>query len=178
MRNLTSVLSCLLVESRFQPAPVLLVGDPEVLAEGIEPLPDPFALVSTAKGNAVVLRHPDPTGSAFVWVAGPGAVQEVTTVLRLDALDREPTFLGFLDCPSGRLVVGTPGAVAAWGSEVEPDDGLAAQAKAYRADRRHCGLVVVARVEPGPHRVSGVAGDDGLDALVVEPAGEAALLAS
>jgi hypothetical protein len=35
-------------------------------------------------------------------------------------------------------------------------------------DRRHCGLVVVALVAPGPHRVSGVVGTGGIDAVVVE----------
>jgi hypothetical protein len=176
MGSLTSLLSCLLLESRLRPAPVLLVGDPEVLAQGIEPSDDPFSIVSTGLGKAAVLRHPDPSGSAFVWVGGRGPVQEITAVLRLDAGDGERIDLGHLDCPSGRVVVGSPEAVAAWGVEIEPDEGLLAQARAYGVDRRHHGLVVVTRVQPGSHRVSGIAGTGGLDALIVEAGYQDSLL--
>lgn len=155
----------LLVESVLQGAGALLVGDPEVLSE--LDLPSDPGIVSTAAGNAVVL-HPD--CRAFVWVAGSAAVDRVSVFVHLEAVDREPVPLGHIDCPSGRLVVGRPADVAAWGADAEPADGLIAQARAYRADRRHCGLIVVARVELGPRPVWAVVGDDGFDALLVENA--------
>jgi hypothetical protein len=148
----------MLVESVLQRADVLLVGDPEVLAQMGE-LPADAGIISTPLGNVVLLRRfgvPTETsgfGGVHVWVAGQDQVTEVTVSLRLDALEQEPSLVGEVDCPSSRVVVGTPDAVTAWGPEVEPVDGLVAQARAYREDRRHCGLIVVARVPAGPHRV-------------------------
>jgi hypothetical protein len=165
MGSLASSLSDLLVESVLRRADVLLVGDPEVLAH-VE-LPPEAGIVPTPAGNAVVVHNPG--ASAFVWVAGSpdGPVRELTAALRLDALEREPALFGYIDCPSGRVVVGTPDAVAAWGDDIEPDDGLFAQARAYSPGRRHRGLIVVAQVESGRHRVLVAAGAEGIEALVV-----------
>jgi hypothetical protein len=157
----------MLVESVLPRADVLLVGDPEVLGQMGE-LPAAPGIVSTPGGNAVVLHNPAAT--SFVWVAGQGQVTQVTVSLRLDALEQEPSLLGEIDCPSGRIVVGTPEVVSAWGPEVEPADDLVAQARAYTPDRRHCGLIVVARVEPGRREIFAVTGDNGIDCVVVHGA--------
>jgi hypothetical protein len=166
----------MLVESVLQRADVLLVGDPEVLGQMGELPADP-GIVSTPAGNVVVLHNPG--ASSFVWVAGESSVTEVTVSLHLDALEGAPEPLGHIDCPSGRLIIGTPEAVAAWGDQIAPADGLVAQARAYTPDRRHCGLIVVARVEPGPRRVLAMASDESIDALVVdcEPSEEGAGMA-
>jgi len=159
-------LSGLLVESVLRRATVLLIGDPDVLAH-LE-LPGEAGIRSTPTGNALVVDNPG--ASAFVWVAGSpdGPVRELTAALRLDALEEEPALVGFIDCPSGRVVVGTPDAVAAWGDDIEPEHGLIAQARAYSPGRHHRGLIVVAHIEPGPHRVLAVAGAEAIEALVVD----------
>ena len=154
-------LTDLLVESVLRGADVLLVGDPEVLAH-IDELPAEPGLTTTPAGTALVLHG---GASSFVWVVGKGAVDDVRVSLSLDALDEPLEPVGAIDCPSGHLVVGTPEAVAAWGEGIEPADGLVAQARAYTSGRRHCGLIVVARVLPGPRQVFAT-GD--LDALVVD----------
>ena len=176
---LSTALSSLLVESRLHPAGTVLVGDPAVLAGGPAAGAgagagaggsSPFTSLVTGGGLAAEVRQADPTGSAFVWVGGGagGAVRRVTAAFALDALGAEPAFVGHVDCPSGRLVVGTPEAVAAWGDDVEPGDGFPAQARAYRSDRRYCGLVVVARVPPGPHPVFALGSPGRLDGVVVD----------
>jgi hypothetical protein len=162
-------LSSILVESVLR-AETLFIGDPEVLPY-LEASGDACGLVDTSAGQALVLRNRGaPTeasgfGGVFVWVAGSSAADDVRVSLSIDALDEPLLPLGTIDCPSGRLVVGAPDAVAAWGEGIEPADGLAAQARAYTPDRRHCGLIVVARVLPGPRQVFAT---DGLDALVVD----------
>ena len=163
----------LLVESVLHSHGTILVGDPVVLAQ-IE-FPAEPGIVPIPAGNAVVLHASSP---AFVWVAGSSEVATLTVTTHLDSPEGEPAALGHVDCPSGRIVVGTPEAVAAWGDEIQPDDGLLAQARAYRSDRRHCGHVIVARVLPGRRQVLAVAGAEGIHALVVDcAAGMAGLLA-
>lgn len=157
-------LSGLLVESPVRSPGTLLVGDPAVLARA--PLAAggdvPFAPLAADAGLAAALRPPDPAATALVWVGGtPRAVQRVVVSFRLDTPRWRPVFLGHVDCPSGRLVVGGAEAVAAWGDDAEPDHGLAAQARAFRPGRRYGGLVVVARVPAGPHPVLGLAGPAG-----------------
>jgi hypothetical protein len=163
--TVASALSHLLVESRLS-GDVLVLGDPAVVVGGLEPGHGP--IIEEERGTAVVIRG----GSASVWVAGPTAVRQLVVVFRHDVLDGTPSYVGDIDCPSGRLVVGTPEAVAAWGADVEPDGELPAQARAYRPSRHHCGLIVVARVPAGTHPVLAVAGADGPDALVVEVAAD------
>jgi hypothetical protein len=135
----------ILVESVLR-AHVLLVGDPELLpqlelpADGITPTPN---------GNTLVVHVP---ASAHVSVAGSDRVESVRLLLDLDAPDTALEPRGHVDCPSGRLVIGSPEAIAAWGESIEPDDGLMAQARAYTARRRHLGHVVIARVPCGRHQ--------------------------
>ena len=155
--------SNLLVESVLHGAGTMLVGDPQVLAQ-LE-LPADEGILPTPAGNAVVISA---KSSVFVWVAGSVEIASLTVATSLDSPDREPTLIGHVDCPSGRIVVGTVEAVAAWGDEIEPDGDLIAQARAYRPDRRHCGHIIVARVLSGPHRVLGIAGHERLDGVMVD----------
>jgi hypothetical protein len=179
--TLASALSHLVVESLLRPAGALILGDPDVIAglATVEAADEPVTVVSGDAGTAALVRHPAPGGNAFVWVTGGalGPVRQVATAFRLDGLDRHPSAVAWLDCPSGRLVVGTPEAVAAWGTDIEPEEGLSAQARAFRPARRYCGLVVVARVPRRPHRILALEGATGLHAVIVDVAAEEFALA-
>jgi hypothetical protein len=152
--------SSVVVESAFRQAEWLVVGDPKVAASGPVVEPDEAGgtvrFVDRPGGRLLVLRNPWPEEAALVSAAGVG--DERVDRLALSFGDGDPDgprggreTAGTLECPSGRLVVGTPEAVAAWGADARPADGLSAQARAYRYGRVPAllGLVLVAHVKAG-----------------------------
>ena len=150
--------SSVVVESAFRQAEWLVVGDPKVAASGpvVEPdeVPAPAGFVDRSGGRLLVLRNPWPEEAALVSAAGVGDERVDRLALSFGDGDSRPgtaETAGTLECPSGRLVVGTPAAVAAWGAEARPAEGLSAQARAYRYGRVPAllGLVVVARITAG-----------------------------
>ena len=64
---------------------------------------------------------------------------------------------GELTLGSGRLVVGAPDVVAAWGAAVDTGDGSSVRARVHRG-RQRLGLIVVAHCPPGPAMVATGAG--------------------
>jgi hypothetical protein len=127
------------VESAFRQAEWLVIGDPKVAASGpvVEPgdTGEGVRFEDRPGGRLLVLRNPWPEEAALVSAAGYGDERVDRLVLSFgdgDARPGSPDTAGTLECPSGRLVVGTPEAVAAWGAEARPADGLSAQARAYR----------------------------------------------
>lgn len=174
MRTVGAVLSShLVVESCLPASPLLLLGDPMVLAgAGMTPESGGVAVDGPA-GRYLAIRRPD--RRPFVWVAGrDSTVGDVSVVFHPDRLDAPLVHEAEIDCPSGRLVVGPPDAVSAWGVDVEPDNPLCAQARAYRPGRRYCGLIVVALVPTGRHRVFAARRGDEITAVAIG-VGESAL---
>lgn len=174
--------SSVVVESAFREAEWLVVGDPKVAASGPVVEPDEAGevarFVDRPGGRLLVLRNPWPEEAALVSAAGVGDERVDRLALRfgdsdLDSTAGGPETAGTLECPSGRLVVGTPEAVAAWGADARPADGLSAQARAYRYGRVPAllGLVVVAHVKAGWAPVQLRADDEGrlVDAIVSAP---------
>jgi hypothetical protein len=151
--------SSVVVESAFRQAEWLVIGDPKVAASGPaveldETTGELARFVDRPGGRLLVLRNPWPEEAALVSAAGYGDERVDRLALSFgdgDARPGSPEVAGTLECPSGRLVVGTPEAVAAWGAEARPADGLSAQARAYRYGRVPAllGLVVVAQVKAG-----------------------------
>lgn len=146
------------VESAFRQAEWLVVGDPKVAASGPVVEPDEAGgtvrFVDRPGGRLLVLRNPWPEAAALVSAAGVGDERVDRLALSFgdgDLAPGGPETAGTLECPSGRLVVGTPEAVAAWGADARPAEGLSAQARAYRYGQVPAllGLVVVAHVKAG-----------------------------
>ena len=145
------------VESAFRQAEWLVVGDPKVAASGPVVEPDEAGgtvrFVDRPGGRLLVLRNPWPEEAALVSAAGVGDERVDRLALSFGDGDAPGALetAGTLECPSGRLVVGTPEAVAAWGADARPAEGLSAQARAYRYGRVPAllGLVVVAHVKAG-----------------------------
>ncbi len=146
------------VESAFRQAEWLVVGDPKVAASGPAVEPDEAGevarFVDRPGGRLLVLRNPWPDEAALVSAAGMGDERVDRLALSFgdgDSTAGGPETAGTLECPSGRLVVGTPAAVAAWGGDARPAEGLSAQARAYRYGRVPAllGLVVVAHIKAG-----------------------------
>src|SRR5688572_14666298 len=150
------------VESAFRQAEWLVVGDPKVAASGPAVEPDEAGevarFVDRPGGRLLVLRNPWPEEAALVSAAGIGDERVDRLALSFgdgdgdgDGTTDRPGTAGTLECPSGRLVVGTPAAVAAWGADARPADGLSAQARAYRYGHVPAllGLVVVAHIKAG-----------------------------
>ena len=167
VRTVGAMLSSqLVVESCLPPSPLLLVGDPVVLAGAGDPPEGGGVVVDGAAGRYLAIRRPD--RRPFVWVAGTGStVDDLSVVFHPDRLEEPLEYHAEIDCPSGRLVVGPPEAVRAWGPDVEPDDHLCAQARAYRPGRCYCGLIVVALVPSGRHPVFTAGDDDAISAVTV-----------
>lgn len=153
------------VEANFEGVDLLLIGDPSVLADAAPVTGSytgkPWAFVDLPKGRALAIDGPGEGDGPFVWVTrsddGPLASVDVSPWLA----DSDPEALtedvGTIECPSGRIVVGTPESIAYWGRhvDVEDEEHLAQM----RADwdvpgRLYDSYIVVARVpERSPCRV-------------------------
>ena len=144
-------------------APLVVVADPVVAASGPPVTLDelraaldtaPSSPVAGCGGGGVVLLE-RPTGTIlavanpakdsglFVWASG--------TFLAVVADPDGDTALnaaGELTVCSGRLVVGAPDVIAAWGPEVDTGDGSAVRARMLRG-RTRLGLIVVANAALG-----------------------------
>jgi len=139
-------------------APLVVVADPVVAASGDPVSADDLAgrgaaLVERPAGRLLAMANPGPGSGLFVWVTSTG----LSVVADTDA-DGDLGPLGDLTVCSGRLVVGAPDVVAAWGAEVDTGDGSPARARVHRG-RTRLGLIVVAHAPSGAAAVaSGAAG--------------------
>lgn len=125
-------------------------------------------------GSILAFANPDPGSGLFVFVsrASLAVVADPDAEGPLEAA-------GELTVCSGRLVVGAPEVVAAWGADVDTGDGSPARARMHRG-RTRLGLIVVthapsglAVVDRGPGAVTvgfPPAGPDRVPCHVPEPA--------
>ena|SRR5688572_1667891 len=129
-------------------APLVVIADPVVAASGPAVTPDELggagcALLERPGGSVLAVANPAESG-LFVW-AGRDFVAVVADPDRDTPLDPS----GELTLVSGRLVVGAPDVVAAWGADVDTGDGSAVRARVHRG-RQRLGLIVVAHCPPRP----------------------------
>ena len=92
------------------------------------------------------------TGGLFVWVA-----RDYLAVVADPDQDTPLEPAGELTVVSGRLVVGAPDVVVAWGADVDTGDGSRARARMHHG-RQRLGLIVVTHATNGQATVSGGAG--------------------
>lgn len=131
--------------------PVVVIADPVVAASGppatlatLADVPDGgAALLERPAGTMLVFANPDPDSALFVWATGTSlaVVAEPDTDMVLDAV-------GELTICSGRLVVGAPEVLAAWGPDADTGDGSPVRARMHRG-RQRLGLIVVAHALTG-----------------------------
>lgn len=134
-------------------APLVVVADPVVAASGPAATLDELggggaALLVRPAGTVLALANPDPAAGLFVWVS--------TTFLAVVAEPDRDTALqpaGDLTVVSGRLVVGAPDVVAAWGADVDTGDGSPVRARMHRG-RSRLGLIVVSEAPQGAAAVT------------------------
>ena len=129
-------------------SPLVVIADPVVAASGPPPTADDLAgagsvLLERPAGSMLVFANPDPDSGLFVW-----ATQNALAVVADPDTDTDLEAAGQLTVCSGRLVVGEPEVVAAWGVDVDTGDGSAVRARMHRG-RTRLGLIVVADVAIG-----------------------------
>jgi hypothetical protein len=129
-------------------APLVVIADPVVAASGppvtVEELAGGgAALLERPAGTLLAFANPAPGSGLFVW-AGRNFLAVVADPDHDVALD----VAGELNVSSGRLVVGAPEVVAAWGPDVDTADGSAVRARMH-AGRTKLGLIVVAHTACG-----------------------------
>jgi hypothetical protein len=133
--------------------PLVVVADPVVAASGPPVTADEVgrggvALLDRPAGRLLALANPAPEAALFVW-AGGSFVAVVAEPDRDTPL--EPA--GPLTVVAGRLVVGAPEVVAAWGPDVDTGDGSTVRARMHRG-RSRLGLIVVTHTPSGAATVS------------------------
>jgi hypothetical protein len=133
-------------------SPLVVIADPVVAASGPPPTADDLAgaaavVLERPAGSMLVFANPDPDSGLFVWVSN-GALAVVAD----PGADAPLDAAGELTVCSGRLVVGAPDVVAAWGPEVDTGDGSAVRARIHRG-RARLGLIVVCTTPTGPAAV-------------------------
>lgn len=138
-------------------APLVVIADPVVAASGPPVTVDDLrgggvALVERPAGSILAFANPAPGSGLFVFVtrASLAVVADPDAEGALEAA-------GELTVCSGRLVVGAPDVVAAWGAEVDTGDGSAARARVHRG-RTRLGLIVVCQTPCGRAAVNTAAG--------------------
>jgi hypothetical protein len=129
-------------------APLVVVADPVVAASGPPVTLDEVggggvALVERPAGSMLVFANPGPGSGLFVFVSR-GSLAVVADPDAEGPLEAA----GELTVCSGRLVVGAPEVVAAWGPDVDTGDGSAARARVHRG-RTRLGLIVVCHTPSG-----------------------------
>ena len=134
-------------------APLVVIADPVVAASGPPATLDELggrgaALLGRPAGTILAIANPAPDSALFVWASG-------TFLAVVADPDRDtplaPT--GEITVRSGRLVVGAPEVVAAWGPEADTGDGSSVRARMHRG-RQRLGLIVVTHTPPGPAPVA------------------------
>jgi hypothetical protein len=148
-------------------APIVVIADPVVAASGPPPSVDELAgtgagLVGRSAGSMLVFANPDPDSGLFVW-----ATKGSLAVVADPETDAPLEAAGQLTVCSGRLVVGAPDVVAAWGADVDSGDGSPVRARVHRG-RTRLGLIVVAHTDLGQAAVTIGAGA----AAVLFPSGD------
>ena len=134
-------------------APLVVIADPVVAASGPPATVDDLggagaALVERPAGSLLVFANPDRDSGLFVW-----ATKGSLAVRSDPGPDPVLEAAGELTVCSGRLVVGAPEVVAAWGADVDTGDGSSARGRMHRGGTR-LGLVVVTHTPLGQAAVS------------------------
>lgn len=134
-------------------APLVVIADPSVAASGPPATSDDLAgggaaLLERPAGTILVVANPEPDSGLFVWVT-----RTAVTVIADPDRDVALTPAGKLTVCSGRLVVGAPDVVAAWGADVDTGDGSKARARVHRG-RQPLGLIIVCHTPAGHAAVS------------------------
>jgi hypothetical protein len=144
-------------------APLVVIADPVVAASGPPATLDELAASVTARsssqggclggGGVALLERPagtilavaNPTNDSglFVW-----ASSTFLAVIADPDADTPLDPAGELTVCSGRLVVGAPDVIAAWGSDVDTGDGSPVRARVHHR-RTRLGLIVVAHTPLG-----------------------------
>jgi hypothetical protein len=144
-------------------APLVVIADPVVAASGPPATLDEFAdrkegsgggavLLERPAGTILAFANPSPGSGLFVWAA------RTCVAVVSDPDDDSPLdTLAELTVCSGRLVVGAPEVVAAWGPDADTGDGSTARARMHRG-RQRLGLIVMSHCPSGPATVSTGAG--------------------
>jgi hypothetical protein len=138
-------------------APLVVIADPVVAASGAPVTPDElggagWALLERPAGAMLAVANPAGESGLFVWAA-----RDFVAVVADPDRDTPLDPSGALTLVSGRLVVGAPDVVAAWGADVDTGDGSPVRARVHRG-RQRLGLIVVAHCPPGPATVATGAG--------------------
>jgi hypothetical protein len=123
-------------------APLVVIADPVVAASGPPATMDDLggggvALLERPAGTILAFANPVPDCGLFVWATGT-----TLAVVADPDTDADLAAAGELTVSSGRLVVGAPEVVAAWGADVDSGDGSPARARVHRG-RTRLGLIVV-----------------------------------
>jgi hypothetical protein len=144
-------------------APLVVIADPAVAASGPPATLDELAASVTggssllagcaSGGGASLLERPGGTILAFANpLAGSGlfvwAARNFVAVVADPDDESLLDTVGELTVCSGRLVVGAPEVVAAWGPDVDTGDGSTARARMHRS-RQRLGLIVVSLCPSG-----------------------------
>jgi hypothetical protein len=134
-------------------APLVVVADPVVAASGPPATLDEIGgggvvLLERPAGTMLAVANPAEDSGLFVWASGAflAVVADPDGDTPLDAAGE------FVVC-SGRLVVGAPDVVAAWGPDIDTGDGSAVRARIHRG-RTRLGLIVVAHTPLGQATVA------------------------
>lgn len=113
------------VDSNFAGVPVLLAGDPTILASGdlgTIQIEEPWAWIETPAGRVLAVRGPssDDADGPFMWVVASddGPIQSAIISPNLETSSKS-TDVGPLDLPSGRLIIGSPLSIRSWGADVD-----------------------------------------------------------
>jgi hypothetical protein len=153
-------------------APLVVLADPVVAASGPPATLDELAasvttpsspqagclgggggaLLERPAGTILAFANPSPGSGLFVWAA-----RHFVAVVSDPDGDTPLDAVGELTVCSGRLVVGAPEVVAAWGPDVDTGDGSRARARMHRG-RQRLGLVVVSHCLSGAAVAVGGAG--------------------
>jgi hypothetical protein len=138
-------------------APLVVVADPVVAASGPPATFDELdgggaALLERPGGSILVFVNPAPDSGLFVW-----AGRNFIAVVADPDGDTRLTPVGDLTVASGRLVVGGPDVVAAWGGDFDTGHGSPVRARMHRG-RTRLGLIVVTQAPSGQAAVTTGAG--------------------
>jgi hypothetical protein len=133
-------------------ASLVVIADPLVAASGPAATLDELdgggaALLERPAGTIFAFANPAES-SLFVW-----AGRTFLAVVADPGEDRRLAGIGELTVTSGRLVVGAPDVVAAWGADVDTGDGSTVRARMHQG-RTRLGLIVVAHTRCGRAEVS------------------------
>jgi hypothetical protein len=129
-------------------APLVVIADPVVAASGPPATVDELggggvALLERSLGTILAMANPDPDSALFVWVSST-----FLAVVADPNSDAPLAAAGELTISSGRIVVGAPAVVAAWGPDADTGDGTPVRARMHRG-RTRLGLIVVSHTRIG-----------------------------